>query len=125
MCWCGWGHPQTPGSGAPPLLETLPGGCCSTLSRTVEARLSSLHFEDEAGMLSQYNDQMPLKPRGLDALGFDVDDNTWHLFWEGGSCVFEQASKSQLARRLIELISRLYGDKTKAFTTDEHEQHSA
>jgi phosphopantothenoylcysteine decarboxylase/phosphopantothenate--cysteine ligase len=60
-----------------------------------------------------------------EGLGFDVDDNSWHLFWEGGSSVFDLASKSQLARRLIELISRLYGDKTKVFSKDNHEQHSA
>ena len=56
--------------------------------------------------------------------GFDVDDNSWHLFWEGGSSVFEQTSKSQLARRLIETIALMYSNKAKAISHN-HEQHSA
>ena len=56
--------------------------------------------------------------------GFDVDDNSWSLFWEGGSSIFEQASKSQLSRRLIETIALLYSNKVKAFS-NQHEQHSA
>jgi phosphopantothenoylcysteine decarboxylase/phosphopantothenate--cysteine ligase len=56
--------------------------------------------------------------------GFDVDDNSWSLFWEGGSSMFEQASKSQLARRLIETIALLYSNKAKALSKH-HEQHSA
>lgn len=58
-----------------------------------------------------------------DGLGFDVDDNSWHLYWEGGSEIFGQASKAQLARQLIDKISLLY--KAKAHASDNHEQHSA
>ncbi len=56
-------------------------------------------------------------------LGFDVDGNRWHLFWEGGSTVFAQASKTQLSRLLIEKISHLY--KLKATRSGNQEQHSA
>lgn len=58
-----------------------------------------------------------------DGLGFDVDENNWHVFWEGGSEIFGQATKAQLARQLIDKISLLY--KTKAQASDNHEQHSA
>ena len=60
-----------------------------------------------------------------DGAGFDVDDNSWYLFWEGGSSVFELASKRRLARRLIAKISQLYQLKLKADGRGKQQQHSA
>ena len=43
-----------------------------------------------------------------DDCGFDRDDNTVSVFWDDGQPGFPEASKSQLARDLIELVARRF-----------------
>ncbi len=66
------------------------------------------------------NAKLKLKNKRLDliaanqvgaGLGFDVDDNALHLFWEGGDLDLGRASKRKLARKLIQVIAEQYEEK--------------
>lgn len=65
------------------------------------------------------NARNKLKRKGLDMIaanrvgrdcGFDQETNSLMVFWDGGEVELEQASKSVLARRLIQLIADRYHD---------------
>lgn len=58
-------------------------------------------------------------------LGFDVDDNTWSLFWEGGQDAFAAAPKTRLARRLVALIADLYHRRHHSSSSPRNESDSA
>jgi phosphopantothenoylcysteine decarboxylase/phosphopantothenate--cysteine ligase len=57
--------------------------------------------------------------------GFDVDDNSWQLFWEGGHDAFPDAPKTRLARRLVALIADLYDRKIASCTGNQDESDTA
>ena len=40
-----------------------------------------------------------------DGKAFDSDDNSLEVFWPGGTQAFPQASKTELATELVELIA--------------------
>jgi phosphopantothenoylcysteine decarboxylase/phosphopantothenate--cysteine ligase len=48
-----------------------------------------------------------------DGLGFDVDENSLLVIWEGGERVLPRIGKSRLARQLIELIADRYDSNIK------------
>lgn len=45
---------------------------------------------------------------GMPGTGFDSDDNTVHVFWEGGDLLLPLASKDQIARQLTSMIAEHY-----------------
>ena len=51
---------------------------------------------------------------GQPGTGFDADENTLSLFWEGGEKNLEQTSKQQLARQLITVIAERMDEKSRA-----------
>ena len=46
-----------------------------------------------------------------DVLGFDSEFNAFTVFWKTGHKQFQQAPKSKLARKLIDLIADRYNEK--------------
>ena len=57
--------------------------------------------------------------------GFDVDDNSWRLYWEGGSDEFPQSPKLRLARLLVSLIADLCKQKNLSSPGQRDESDSA
>jgi phosphopantothenoylcysteine decarboxylase/phosphopantothenate--cysteine ligase len=49
--------------------------------------------------------------------GFDSDENALQVFWTGGEASLHMASKTQLAKQLIELIAENYHAKLLAAQT--------
>lgn len=60
------------------------------------------------GKLENKNLDMIIANRVGDNCGFDCDDNTVKVFWRDGEQHFPEARKTELARDLIELITRRY-----------------
>jgi len=58
-------------------------------------------------------------------MGFDVDENAWSLFWEGGSDEFAKAPKYRLAQLLVSLVSDLYARKRRSSREQLSESDSA
>ena len=57
-------------------------------------------------------------------LGFDADDNALTIYWEGGECDLQQASKTQLARALIAQIAARYTAKTQNPSSRDTPRHA-
>lgn len=66
------------------------------------------------------NAQHKLNSKGLDmiaanpvgeGLGFDVEDNSLEVLWQGGSAVLARESKEKIARKLIKLVADRYHEK--------------
>jgi len=48
-----------------------------------------------------------------DGQGFDRDDNALQVFWKDGETQLARTGKSRLARRLVEVIARVYAGKCR------------
>jgi phosphopantothenoylcysteine decarboxylase/phosphopantothenate--cysteine ligase len=64
---------------------------------------------------------------GMPGAGFDSDNNTVHVFWEGGDLVLPLASKDQIARQLTGMIATYYRTWVdhKLAGYDQHAEDSA
>ena len=51
---------------------------------------------------------------GVPGLGFDSDENALRVFWAEGEMELPRASKTQLARDLIQIVARRYREKNPA-----------
>lgn len=58
-------------------------------------------------------------------LGFDADENSLLLVWEGGELQLRQDTKYRVAVRLIEQIAACYRASTQDSKTESHAKHSA
>ncbi len=60
-------------------------------------------------------DMIAANPVG-EGIGFDTDENELHVFWHDGEEFLPLASKDQLARKLIHIISRKFNEKNPGQT---------
>ncbi len=74
--------------------------------------------ENALGKLNRKGlDMIAANQVGIAGQGFDSEENALHVFWQGGDRQFPLASKQQLARDLISLITERYREKTPTENT--------
>ncbi len=49
-----------------------------------------------------------------EGMGFDVDENSLEILWQGGSALLDKAPKEKIARKLIKLVADRFHEKNSS-----------
>ena len=83
-----------------------------TVGFAAETEKLEAHARDKLARKSL--DMIAANPVGGANLGFGVDTNALHVFWKDGERDLGEASKTELARRLVALIAERFREKHPA-----------
>jgi phosphopantothenoylcysteine decarboxylase/phosphopantothenate--cysteine ligase len=86
---------------------------------TIQGKLFTVGFAAETERVLE-NAGQKLSVKGLDmiaanqvgeGMGFDVEENSLEVLWQGGSAILAKASKEKIARKLIKLVADRFHEK--------------